>query len=60
MINHTKYTTIEMDLKIRNSHVKYHTVGIIYKSVLLEDCMIVYIAHKEMTLDTVRTKLNTQ
>jgi len=48
-----------MNLKIRNSHVKYYTVSIINKSVLLEDCTIVYVGYKEMTLESVRTKLNT-
>lgn len=61
MIDHTKYITIEMNLKIQNLHVKYYAVVIIlYKSVLLEDCTIVYVAYKEMTLESVRTKLNTQ
>lgn len=29
----------------------------IYKSVLLEDCTIVYVSYKEMTLKSVRTKI---
>jgi len=28
----------------------------IYKSVLLEDCTIVYVSYKEMTLKSIRTK----
>jgi len=56
MIDHTKYITIEFNLKIQNLYV------IIYKTVLLEDfrCTIVYVRYNEIAFENVWTKLNTR
>lgn len=49
MIDHTKYITIEFNLKIQNLYV------IIYKTVLLEDfrCTIVYVRYNEIAFENV-------